>query len=98
MQEDNHSSGAIVKEITITDAVEWIKAAWQLVTPETIRNCWRKAGFRDSLKYFDTETLISGTMSSKHLNEFCRNMDEMMLRQTIARHKEKQISDYFTLV
>ena len=55
-------------------------------------------GFRDSLKYFDTETLISGTMSSKHLNEFCRNMDEMMLRQTIARHKEKKISDYFTLV
>ena len=42
MQEEDHSSSAIVKEGTIT---ETIKAAWQLDTPETIRNCWHKAGF-----------------------------------------------------
>ena len=33
MEEENQSAGTTVKQVTITDAAEWIKAAWQFVCP-----------------------------------------------------------------
>lgn len=33
------------REVDVLRAVQWIKAAWSLVTPAAISNCFRKAGF-----------------------------------------------------
>lgn len=32
-----------VKEVTILHAVRWTCMAWEMVTPSTIANCWRKS-------------------------------------------------------
>ena len=40
--EDNIHAGELVKRIKVIDALHLLKSAWDCVTPETIRNCWRK--------------------------------------------------------
>ena len=31
--------------VTVLDALQWLKMAWQQVTPETNKNCYRHVGF-----------------------------------------------------
>lgn len=38
----------LYKQLNIRDAVIYTKWAWNDVTRDTIRNCWRKAGFNDA--------------------------------------------------
>ena len=40
--EDNVNASDLTKRIKVIDALHLLKAAWDLVTPETIRNCWKK--------------------------------------------------------
>lgn len=39
------SASDLSKSINILESLYYIKSAWQKVTPETIRNCFKKAGF-----------------------------------------------------
>lgn len=42
---NTEDTSAILKAITVTHSIDWIVAAWQSVTKEAIRNCWRHVGF-----------------------------------------------------
>lgn len=39
------SANDIAKKLTLLDAMHMLTRAWSSVTPETIKNCFRKAGF-----------------------------------------------------
>lgn len=39
------SVSELTKQITVLDTVQWINFAWNLVSQDTVRNCFRKAGF-----------------------------------------------------
>jgi hypothetical protein len=43
--EDSIKIDDLIKKINVLDALYWIKDSWNLVSEETIRNCYRKAGF-----------------------------------------------------
>ena len=40
------NSSALKKNINVLHCLQFSRAAWDLVTPQIVRNCWRKAGFK----------------------------------------------------
>ena len=44
MIEECTTAHEIVKSLPILKAIRWVAQAWENVTPDTIRNCFRKAG------------------------------------------------------
>ena len=46
IDEDHDENGpGVVKKITLLQAMDMLKDAWISVTPDTVKNCWRKGGF-----------------------------------------------------
>ncbi|XP_050339152.1 uncharacterized protein LOC126765585 [Bactrocera neohumeralis] len=59
---DTSSASELSKSINVLEAVYFIKASWDKVEATTIRNCFRKAGFLETLQQpsdFDPEEDIS---------------------------------------
>lgn len=52
------SSHDLMKRINLLDAVYFTKKAWDQVTPQTVQNCFRKAGF--TLDGEDNQTTLDG--------------------------------------
>lgn len=48
--DQNLSMQQFTKEITVLEALKFIKLSWCLVTPLTIQNCFRKAGFAKTVE------------------------------------------------
>ena len=42
--EECNTASEVVQSVTILNAVRWVAQAWEKVTPETIKKCFRKAG------------------------------------------------------
>lgn len=56
--DSSKSSSELSKKKNILEALYFIKTAWEKVTPSTIQNCFRKAGFRKTdatVPQFDSE-------------------------------------------
>ena len=45
IDEENLSAITLAKQINIFEALNLIKDSWSLITPTTIINCFKKAGF-----------------------------------------------------
>ena len=40
-----NTASTIIKQITVLDAIRWLKAFWDEVNESAIRNCFKKCGF-----------------------------------------------------
>ena len=40
-----NTASAIIKSVTVLDAIRWLKLSWDEVNENTIRNCFQKCGF-----------------------------------------------------
>lgn len=54
--EANNSARDLVKSINVLDALYFFKESWNKVTPETIKNCFRKAGFTKEIISSESES------------------------------------------
>ena len=64
-------------EIDIKTAIEYLVEAWREVTPQTIRNCWRKADFVEPTSPSTSEIVeLDSDSALEKYNESCRKLKE----------------------
>lgn len=74
------SASELSKSINVLEALYFIKKAWDSVTPNTIKNCFSKAGFKKSLQVQEGVNLeydAEDDMPLATLAEFWRNFSEI---------------------
>ena len=75
--DDDENAEIFAKKVTILDAIHLVSNAWKLVTPETIKNCFRSAfkGQKPSDLYSDLELPTGFTIETyeAQLDLECRN-------------------------
>ena len=57
LEDEDSSAHEVVKKLNVLQAIEMLSAAWKMVKPETIVNCWRKGGFGNAGEEIDEATI-----------------------------------------
>jgi hypothetical protein len=63
-------------DIDIKTAIEYLVAAWKEVTPQTIKNCWRKAGFVEPTTS-EVEEVVDSNQALDKYYESCKKLQEI---------------------
>lgn len=71
--ECSNSQNDFFKSITVLHAIRWIYAAWENISPQTIRKCFRRCGF--SLQEEENEE-EGATPSSRELNGLLQSLPQ----------------------
>jgi hypothetical protein len=90
--ERGESKDAFVKHVDILRAMRMLKHAWWLVTPETIHNCFRKAGFvcQDAPAAALDETLVQVDAAAAEINAILAEFSTVNDRQHILSLIEEE--------
>lgn len=77
---ENMSATKLARKLTLLDAIHMLMKAWRNVTQETIKNCFRKAGFQKSLQPENTDDLLPTSdidAPIENFDEFVHHDDDL---------------------
>ncbi|KAM7283587.1 tigger transposable element-derived protein 6-like [Ixodes scapularis] len=82
------SRGEDPGKLTLLDAMHYLNASWESVTSETVKNCFRKCGFRRSPEVEEPEPCVSGDPDP------CETEDDYMDEELRSAGAELAFSDF----
>ncbi|EEC14122.1 centromere protein B, putative [Ixodes scapularis] len=82
------SRGEDPGKLTLLDAMHYLNASWESVTSETVKNCFRKCGFRHSPEVEEPELSVSSDP------DFCETEDDDMEEELRSAGAELAFSDF----